>query len=206
MNKTIENYLINGCMRCKYGATPQCKVLKWGAEIELLRSIVLQTPLKEEIKWGSPVYTLNGKNIVSVNVLKDSANIVFFKGVALKDEHKILQQQGNVQLGRIVKFTSVEQIMAVEKVLIEYIKEAIEIEKKGNKIEIPKTELELPDELLEIFAQEPDFETAFYKLTPGRQRGYVLHFAQAKQSATRLTRINKYKEWILNGIGLNDKY
>lgn len=206
MNKTIENYLINGCMRCKYGATPQCKVIKWNDELELLRGIVLQTPLKEEIKWGSPVYTLNDKNIVSVNVLKDSANIVFFKGVMLKDEHKILQQQGNVQLGRIVKFTNTKDIITLENVLLEYIHEAIEIEKSGNKIEIPKQILEIPDELNQVFDEDPEFKTAFYNLTPGRQRSYLIHFSQAKQSATRLVRIHKTKDLIFKGIGFNEKY
>jgi uncharacterized protein YdeI (YjbR/CyaY-like superfamily) len=206
MNKTIENYLINGCMRCKYGATPQCKVIKWSAELELLRAIVLQTSLKEEIKWGSPVYTLNDKNIVSVNVLKDSANIVFFKGVLLLDNHKILQQQGNVQLGRIAKFTNTNDIISKEKVLLEYIYEAIEIEKSGRKLEIPKQILEMPDELNQVFDEEPEFKTAFYKLTPGRQRSYIIHFSQAKQSATRLARIHKNKELIFKGIGFNDKH
>jgi uncharacterized protein YdeI (YjbR/CyaY-like superfamily) len=206
MNKTIENYLINGCMRCKYGATPQCKVIKWSAELDLLRGIVLQTPLKEEIKWGSPVYTLNDKNIVSVNVLKDSANIVFFKGVLLKDEHKILQQQGNIQLGRIVKFTNTKDIITLENVLLEYIHEAIEIEKSGNKIEIPKQILEIPDELNQVFDEDTEFKTAFYKLTPGRQRSYIIHFSQAKQSATRLARIHKTKDLIFKGIGFNEKY
>ena len=206
MNKTIENYLINGCMRCKYGATPQCKVIKWSAELELLRGIVLQTHLKEEIKWGSPVYTLNDKNIVSVNVLKDSANIVFFKGVLLKDEHKILQQQGNIQLGRIVKFTNTKDIITLENVLLEYIHEAIEIEKSGNKIEIPKQILEIPDELNQVFDEDTEFKTAFYKLTPGRQRSYIIHFSQAKQSATRLARIHKTKDLIFKGIGFNEKY
>lgn len=193
-------------MRCKYGATPQCKVIKWSAELELLRAIVLQTSLKEEIKWGSPVYTLNDKNIVSVNVLKDSANIVFFKGVLLLDNHKILQQQGNVQLGRIAKFTNTNDIISKEKVLLEYIYEAIEIEKSGRKLEIPKQILEMPDELNQVFDEEPEFKTAFYKLTPGRQRSYIIHFSQAKQSATRLARIHKNKELIFKGIGFNDKY
>ena len=206
MNTSVDNYLINGCMRCKYGATPQCKVHQWINEIELLRAIVLQCNLKEEIKWGVPVYTLNDKNIITVNALKDSANIVFFKGVLLKDEHKILQQQGNIQLSRIVKFTSINEIIALQDVLLEYIHEAIEIEKSGNKIEIPKQILEIPDELNQVFDEDTEFKTAFYKLTPGRQRSYIIHFSQAKQSATRLARIHKTKDLIFKGIGFNEKY
>lgn len=206
MNTSVDNYLINGCMRCKYGATPQCKVIKWSAELELLRGIVLQTHLKEEIKWGSPVYTLNDKNIISVNVLKDSANIVFFKGVLLQDKHKILQQQGNVQLGRIAKFTNTNDIISLENILLEYIQEAIDVEKSGKKLETPKPTMDIPDELTQVFEEEPEFKNAFYKLTPGRQRSYIIHFSQAKQSATRLARIHKNKDLIFKGIGFNDKY
>jgi uncharacterized protein YdeI (YjbR/CyaY-like superfamily) len=206
MNTTVDNYLLNGCMRCKYGATPQCKVHRWINEIELLRSIVLQCNLKEETKWGVPVYTLNDKNIITVNALKDSANIGFFKGVLLKDEHKILQQQGNIQLSRIVKFTSLNEIIALQDVLLEYIQEAIEVEKSGKKLETPQPSIEIPDELTQVFEEEPDFKIAFYKLTPGRQRSYLIHFSQAKQSATRLARIHKNKELIFKGIGFNDKY
>ena len=97
MNPQADKYLINGCMRCKYGGTPQCKVLNWVDELELLRQIVLDTGLTEEIKWGVPVYTHNGKNVVTVNALKESANIGFFKGVLLTDRHKILQQQGKLR-------------------------------------------------------------------------------------------------------------
>ena len=171
-----------------------------------MRAIVLQCNLKEEIKWGVPVYTLNDKNIITVNALKDSANIVFFKGVLLKDEHKILQQQGNIQLSRIVKFTSINEIIALQDVLLEYIHEAIEIEKSGKKLETPKPTMEIPDELTQVFEEEPEFKNAFYKLTPGRQRSYIIHFSQAKQSETRLARIHKNKDLIFKGIGFNDKY
>ncbi len=106
LNPLVDKYLVDGCMRCKYGGTPQCKVLLWVEALENLRQIVIETGLKEEIKWGVPVYTWEGKNIITVNALKDSANIGFFKGVLLKDAHKILQQQGNLQSDRLIKFTS----------------------------------------------------------------------------------------------------
>ena len=98
MNPKVNQYLMDGCMRCKYGATPQCKVLNWVQELNLLRQVVLKTGLTEEIKWGVPVYTHHGKNVVTINALKQSANIGFFKGVLLKDPHKILQQQGKTKL------------------------------------------------------------------------------------------------------------
>lgn len=206
LNPQVDKYLIDGCMRCKYGGTPQCKVHNWREELEMLRQIVLETGLTEEIKWGAPVYTHKGKNIVSVGALKESANIGFFKGVLLTDKHKILQQQGNLQSERIVKFTNVKDIKKVKGVLKEYVLEAIEIEESGRKVEFKKNPEPIPDELLEAFEQDPAFKKAFYALTTGRQRGYIIHFAQPKQSQTRIGRIGKYKEQIFNGIGLNDKY
>jgi uncharacterized protein YdeI (YjbR/CyaY-like superfamily) len=204
-NPLIDKYLIDGCMRCKYGGTPQCKVLNWVDELEQLRQIVLDTGLTEEIKWGVPVYTKNGKNIVTVNALKESANIGFFKGVLLTDKHKILQQQGNLQSDRIVKFTNVKDIENVKDVLRAYVLEAIEIEESGKKVEFKKNPEPIPDELLEAFEQDLEFKQAFYKLTTGRQRGYIIHFSQPKQSQTRIGRIEKYKEQIFSGIGLKDK-
>ena len=206
MNPQVDKYLIDGCMRCKYGGTPQCKVHNWREELEMLRQIVLETGLTEEIKWGAPVYTHKGKNIVSVGALKESANIGFFKGVLLTDKHKILQQQGNLQSDRIIKFTNVKDIEKVKDVLKEYVLEAIEIEESGKKVEFKKNPEPIPNELLEAFEQDPAFKKAFYALTAGRQRGYIIHFSQPKQSQTRIGRIEKYKEQIFNGVGLHDKY
>lgn len=206
LNPQVDKYLLDGCMRCKFGGTPQCKVHNWREELEMLRQIVLETGLTEEIKWGAPVYTHKGKNIVSVGALKESANIGFFKGVLLTDKHKILQQQGNLQSDRIIKFTNVKDIEKVKDVLKEYVLEAIAIEESGKKVVFKKNPEPIPDELLEAFEQDPAFKKAFYALTAGRQRGYIIHFSQPKQSQTRIGRIEKYKEQIFNGIGLNDKY
>lgn len=205
-NPKVDKYLTDGCMRCKFGGTPKCKVLNWVDELELLRQIVLETGLSEEIKWGVPVYTSRGKNVVMVNALKESANIVFFKGVLLTDEHKILQQQGNLQSGRIVKFTNANEIKKLKDVLKSYVLEAIAIEESGKKAEFRKNPEPIPDELLQTFEDDPAFKKAFYALTPGRQRGYIIHFSQPKKTQTRSERIEKYKEQILDGTGLNDKY
>lgn len=206
LNPQVDKYLLDGCMRCKYGGTPQCKVHNWREDLEMLRQIVLETGLTEEIKWGAPVYTHKGKNIVSVGALKESVNIGFFKGVLLTDKHKILQQQGNLQSDRIVKFTNVKDIEKIKDVLKAYVLEAIEIEESGKTVEFKKNPEPIPDELLEAFEQDPAFKKAFYALTAGRQRGYIIHFSQPKQSQTRIGRIEKYKKQIFNGIGLNDKY
>lgn len=206
MNPKVDKYLIEGCMRCKYGGTPQCKVSNWRQELELLRQIVLETGLTEEIKWGVPVYTMNGKNIVTVNALKDSANIGFYKGVLLADKGKILSQQGKMQSDRIVKFTNIEDIERLKDVLKSYILEAVEIEKSGKKVEFEKNPEPIPEELLQAFEDDYAFKNAFYALTAGRQRGYIIYFSQPKQSQTRIKRIEKHKEQIFNGIGLHDKY
>ena len=205
LNPQVDKYLLDGCMRCKYGGTPQCKVNSWREELETLRQIVLETGLKEEIKWGVPVYTQNGKNILSIAALKDFATIGFFKGVLLTDGHKILHQQGNLQSDRIVKFTKTSDIQKLKDVLKSYIKEAVAIEESGKKVEFKKNPEPLPDELLQAFEEEPAFKKAFLALTQGRQRGYIIHFSQPKQPQTRISRIEKYKQKIFNGIGLNDK-
>jgi uncharacterized protein YdeI (YjbR/CyaY-like superfamily) len=206
LNSQVDKYLIDGCMRCKYGGTPQCKVNNWREELELLRQIVLETGLTEEIKWGVPVYTYNQKNVVSVAALKENATIGFFKGVLLNDKHKILQQQGNLQSERIIKFTQKNEIIKWKDVLKSYILEAIDVEKSGKKVNFRKNPEPIPDELLEAFENEPGLKKAFYNLTPGRQRGYIVYFSQPKQSKTRTNRIAKYKQKIFDGVGLYDKY
>lgn len=206
MNPKVDQYLIDGCMRCKYGGTPQCKVNDWKEELVMLRHIVLDSGLTEEIKWGVPVYTHNGKNVVTVSALKDYAAIGFFKGVLLTDSQKILSQQGNLQSDRLVKFTDVHQINKLEDVLKTYIAEAIAIEESGKKVEFKKNPEPIPEELLQVFENDPALEKAFFALTPGRQRGYIIYFSQPKQAQTRLGRIEKYKQQILNGVGLHDKY
>lgn len=207
LNPQVDTYLIDGCMRCKYGGTPQCKVRSWREELEFLRQLVLETGLVEEIKWGVPVYTHKGKNIVTVNALKDSANIGFYKGVLLTDKHKILQKQGkSMQSSRIVKFINVDDIMKLKEVLKSYILEAIAIEESGKKVLFVKNPEPIPMELLKAFEDDPSFKKAFEALTQGRQRGYIIYFSQPKQTQTRIARIEKYKQLIFMGIGFHDKY
>jgi uncharacterized protein YdeI (YjbR/CyaY-like superfamily) len=124
----------------------------------------------------------------------------------MKDDHKILQQQGNVQVGRIIRFTNPEIIKNLEEILKSYVCEAIAIEESGIKPEVKKNPEPVPEELTDAFDGDPVFEAAFCALTPGRQRGYIIHFSQPKQSATRRIRIEKYKEQILKGLGINDNY
>lgn len=201
----VDQYLIDGCMRCKYGATPQCKVHRWHAELETLRAIVLQSGLQEAIKWGMPCYTHNGKNIVSISAFKEYASLNFFKGALLQDTAQILQRHGeNSQAFRTLKVTQVNQILPLTDILLAYINEAIAIELAGKKIAFKKSPEPIPDELRLAFEKDPGFERAFKALTPGRQRGFILHYTQAKQTATRINRIEKSKTAVLLGKGMNE--
>ena len=182
------------------------KSKNWKEELTKLRSIVLSCGLSEEVKWYQPCYSFNGTNLIILGSFKEFCTMSFFKGVLLKDEQKILEFAGeNTQSSKIVKFTNVQEINKLEATLKDYINEMIALEKSGAKVTFKKIEEQkLPEELEEIFNQDKDFENAFKALTPGRQRAYLLHFSSAKQSATRIARIEKVKPQILAGKGLND--
>lgn len=179
---------------------------KWQKEFEQLRAIVLKCKLSEELKWGKPCYSLQGKNIVLIHGFKEYCALLFFKGALLQDPHSILiQQSDNVQAARQVRFTSAEQIAKLAKVLTAYILNAIEVETSGLKVSLKQTSAyEIPDEFKRTLAEMPALKTAFEKLTPGRQRGYLLHFSKPKQSITRETRIEKCMQQIMDGKGLTD--
>lgn len=192
MNKEVNKYLY--------------KLKDWKRELTKLREIILECGLKEEFKWMHPCYTDNGKNIVLIHGFKNYCAILFHKGVLLKDLKTILvQQTENVQSARQIRFKDLSEIHELESTIKEYIKEAIEIEKSGKHVEKKKTsDFNFPKELDQIFSENPDFKTAFENLTSGRQRGYLLHFDKPKQSSTKISRIEKNKERIMEGYGLND--
>jgi uncharacterized protein YdeI (YjbR/CyaY-like superfamily) len=178
----------------------------WSNEIETMRAIVLDCGLNEELKWGCPCYTLGESNIVLIHVFKEYCAFLFFKGALLKDPKGILvQQTKNVQAARQIRFTNVKEIVKLRSALKTYILEAVKVEKAGLKVELKKTsEFEMPEEFQNKLNEAPSLKKAFYALTPGRQRGYLLYFSQAKQSQTRESRIKKYIPQILKGKGLND--
>jgi uncharacterized protein YdeI (YjbR/CyaY-like superfamily) len=180
------------------------KARTWRQEFVELRKIVLDCPLTEELKWGKPCYTFQGKNVVIIHGFKEYCALLFPKGVLLKDPKGILiQQTENVQAARQIRFTNVRAITTTKSILKAYIKEAIAVEKAGLEITYKKTsEFKMPEELKERFNEDPSFQKAFEALTPGRQRGYLLYFSGAKQSKTREARIDKYVPRILEGIGL----
>jgi len=182
------------------------KAKKWKEEFEKLRNIVLDCDLTEEFKWMHPCYTFEQKNIVLIHGFKEYCALLFHKGALLKDSHGILiQQTENVQAGRQIRFTNVQEIVEMEAILKAYIHEAIEVEKAGTEVDFKKTtEYTIPEELQNKFDEIPALKTAFEALTPGRQRAYLLHFSAPKQSKTRESRIEKSMQQILNGKGLND--
>lgn len=179
---------------------------QWQEEFEKLRAIALSTELVEDLKWGCPCYTYEGKNIFLIHGFKEYCALLFFKGALMKDPDNILiQQSKNVQAARQIRFTELAQINDLEEVLRSYMFQAVEIEESGAKVEMKKTkEFEMAEEFQEKLDQNPALQEAFKALTPGRQRAYLLHFSSAKQSKTREARIEKCIPQIMEGIGLND--
>lgn len=182
------------------------KAKQWKEEFEKLRTIILETGLTEDIKWMHPCYMFEDKNVVLMHGFKEYCALLFHKGALLKDPQGILiQQTENVQAARQIRFTNVQEIVEMESIIKDYILEAIEIEKAGLKVELKKhEEYQIPDELQSKFDDTPALKPAFEALTPGRQRAYILYFSKPKQSKTRVSRVEKYMQQILDGKGLND--
>lgn len=192
MNPKVDEYLLNA--------------KKWRKELEKLRAIALDCMLDEELKWNSPCYSFQKTNIIIIGELKDSCVLSFIKGALLSDTNGILSKPGeNSQSARVIKFTNVKQIIDLEAILKAYIYEAIEVEKAGLKVVFKdNSELVLIEELQKVLRKNAALKKAFNALTPGRQRAYNLFFSDAKQSATREARIEKFKQRILDGKGIND--
>lgn len=179
---------------------------RWAAEFRKLRQIILECGLTEELKWGQPCYTLEGKNVVLIHGFKDYCALLFMKGSLMKDPKGILiQQTENVQAGRQIRFAGLEEVTKLEKSLKAYVQEAIKVEKAGLKVELKKTsDYAVPEEFKERLDTDRALKAAFEALSPGRQRAYLYHFSQAKQSATRAARVQKCIPRILDGLGLDD--
>lgn len=181
--------------------------IKWQEEMKALREIVLTFPLEEALKWRQPCYVFKQKNVLIISCFKESCALNFFQGALLKDEEGILVKPGeNTQSGRFLKFTSVEEIEKKKEIIKNYIQEALDTITLGKKIEYTKVEeMDIPPELQEKFKEDPEFRHAFEALTPGRQKGYILHFTGAKQAATRKARIEKAMARIFEGKGMHDR-
>ena len=183
------------------------KSKQWQEELHALRAILMSCELTEEVKWRVPCYTFQGSNVAFIGRFKESCVLSFVKGALLKDPKRILiQQTENSQSVRVIRFTNVAEIMKLEPVLKAYLNEAIAAEKNGLKVSFKKTaEFAMPEEFKARLDESPALAKAFAALTPGRQRGYLLHFSTAKQSKTRTSRVEKCVPSILNGKGLDDE-
>lgn len=192
MNSKVDSYIEN--------------LKNWKDELILVRKIVISCGLSEDFKWRNPCYTFQDKNVFILFGFKEYCGISFLKGVLLKDELQMLvQPTENMQAARQLRFTNVSEIIQQEAIIKAYIFDAIEAEKSAVKVPTKKvSEFDVPEELVIIFDENPGFKEAFYALTPGRQKGYLLHFDGAKQAKTRISRIEKYKTRIFKGQGIND--
>ena len=179
---------------------------RWKAEIAAMRRVLAGLAMREECKWGKPTYTVAGKNIVIIQGFKEYFALGFFQGALLKDPRKVLVQLGQVHAGRVMKFTSAEDITAKAATIKAYVREAIAAEKAGLRMKPRRTsDFPVPEQLSERFRKDPRFKRAFEALTPGRQRSFLYHFAAAKQSATRMARIEKAMPAIFEGKGLLER-
>jgi uncharacterized protein YdeI (YjbR/CyaY-like superfamily) len=177
----------------------------WRPEMGALRAIALACGLVEELKWGQPCYTQQGKNIGVIGPFKEYCAFIFFKGALLKDEAGLLKQPGQAQSGRMARFTQLKEIRRRAPPLKAYLQEAMALEAAGKKVALKQTkDFPVPAELSACFKAQPALKAAFQALTPGRQRAYLLHFAGAKQAATREARIAKWAPKILKGLGMTD--
>jgi uncharacterized protein YdeI (YjbR/CyaY-like superfamily) len=178
---------------------------RWQAEIAALEKILAGFDLEVETKWGKPCYTVNGNNVVIIQGFKEYVALGFFQGALLKDPKKLLVQLGSVQAARVMKFTSTKEIAAKAATIKAYLREAVAAAKAGRKVETKPRELPVPEELTQAFRKDPTFKRAFEALTPGRQRSWLFHLAGAKQSATRVARIEKARPAIFEGRGFLER-
>lgn len=192
MNNKVDDFILNA--------------KNWQKEYRLLRQIVLECHLTEQLKWGVPCYVYQKGNVLLIHGFKEYVAINFFKGALLSDTNKILiQQTENVQSARQLRFKNIEEIISLQSIIKTYIFEAIEIEKASLKVELKKeTEYPYPEEFQQKLNENSALKTAFEALTPGRKKAYILYFSAPKQSKTITTRIEKYIPRILNGKGLHD--
>ncbi len=179
---------------------------QWKAEIAAMRRVLAGLRMQEECKWGKPTFTVDGKNVVILQGFKEYFALAFFQGALLKDPKKLLVQLGQVQAGRVMKFTSAKEIAAKGATIKTYVREAIAVEKAGLRVEKKKTsDVPVPEELTDRLRRDPRFRRAFEALTPGRQRSYLYHFGAAKKSATRVARIEKAMPAIFEGKGFLER-
>lgn len=203
--ESVDAYIRDGCGRCDLYRTPECKVLLWTEPLEALRDLLLESELVEEMKWGNPCYTLDGKNVIMLASVRRHCALSFFKGAALEDEGGLLSKPGpNSRYARLFTFTSSDEVEHHEDAIKGFIEQAINLERDGVEVIVDDDD-ELPAELEHRLSTDPDLQRAFDALTPGRQRSHILHVSGAKKSETRARRAEKCVARILLGKGFNER-
>ena len=204
--ESVDAYLRDGCGRCEHYQTPSCKVHLWTPVLVSLRSLILDAGLTEEMKWGSPCYTVGGKNVVMIVSLRESCALQFFKGAALIDDEGLLESPGpNSRFGRLLRFRSVEEFDARRPVATRLLEQAVALEQAGVKVVPSAVPEPVPEELARRLEADDTLRRAFDALTPGRRRSHILHVGGAKQSGTRERRVDRCADDILAGRGFNER-
>ena len=201
----IEDYFTKGCGRCDRFATPDCSTRFWIDGLNQLRTICAELGLEEHVKWGHPCYMHKGRNIALLGAFRDNFRLNFMNAALLKDPEGVLEKQGEMtQNPNMIRFTSNDAVSAQREIIIAYLQELMGYAEEGIKPPKVEREIELPDELIEALAADPEFSEAFDALTPGRQRSYAIVIGGAKQSVTRAKRVEKYRDKIFAGKGANE--
>lgn len=205
-NTTFDSYVQEGCGRCHLFQSPACKVHQWTDLLIELRELLLEAGLEEQMKWGTPCYMFEGKNIIMLSSLKGACVLGFLKGAALADEDHLLVSPGpNTRFARQLRFTSLAELIPRRAQIARYIQAAIALERAGIKVEVDDALAPLPLELDAALAADMELASAFEALTPGRQRSYILHISGAKQPQTRERRVERCVDKILAGKGFHDQ-
>lgn len=205
MISEIEDFFEKGCGRCARFATPDCSARKWSAGLAELRRICLSAGLAETVKWGHPCYMAAGRNIAIIGAFRGDFRLTFFNAALMKDPRSVLERQGeNTQHANMISFAGATQVLQSEPVIVSYLQEAIAYAEAGILPEREDSPLELPSELIDALDGDPELAEAFNRLTPGRQKSYVINLASAKKSETRVARILKFRDRILAGKGATE--
>lgn len=206
LNPAVNPYFDIGCGRCALVATPACKVKRFPEELQELRQILLESGMKEELKWSMPCYTVNGKNVLILGAFKDYCSLNFFNGHLLNDPKNLLVKAGeNSQAGRQLRFRNLQDLELLRADALEFVRQAMEIELSGKPVpKIQAPSIPWPEELADALANNPTLDSAFRALTPGRQRSYLLHLSSAKQASTRKARMERCIPGIMAGKGFNE--
>lgn len=202
----IEEYFANGCGRCERFATTDCSTRQWRSGLANLRQICLGMDLVESVKWGHPCYMHRNRNIVIIGALRNDFRLSFFNAALMKDPDGVLEKQGpNTQYPDMIRFTNNDQVAKMKPIIECYLAESMGYADAGIKPPKQEADVRLPDELLEALESDPELANAFYGLTPGRQKSYVINLSSAKKPETRIARIAKFRDKILAGKGVMER-